>query len=650
MPSPIRHFILGTAGHIDHGKSSLVKALTGTDPDRLPEEKARGMTIELGFAHLILPATDGSGDSLSIGIVDVPGHADFVKHMVAGVGAIDLALFVVAADDGWMPQTEEHYQILHYLRVPRAIVALTKADLVEDFELVREDLADHVKGGAWEKIDIVPVSSVTGQGLEELRSKISEALSRTVPPRDAGKPRLSVDRAFSPKGVGTVVTGTLTGGIISSGTNLVVQPGGLAVHVRNVQSHSSDQDRVFPGTRTALNLTGISVAQRSDPGVARGQVITDPSFGDAVLAIDALLEKTDREIAGVRNASRPLGTGRQVMVHHGTSAHSARLQLLGKRSLEAGGTALAELRFSEPVYLFLGDRFVLRDASQGLTLAGGIVLDENANRRMFRKAWQQQFLEARAAHPDNLATLIQSQVLRDKAIARVALLRKSPFREEEIDAAAQKLVSQGVLAQSGPWIFDGPWWKKVSEKAAGRIQTLHRSNPELPGLPVRDLRREMEPDLPFKKLFELLLDGLLAQGFAKAGPCIRHANHLPRLPAELEAAGRLLRKALAENPVAPPNRGELASTSADQKALRFLIETGEVIELDPKTVISAEGFRIIRSGVQEYLQRHGKATASELREFTQTSRRILMPLLERLDSEGLTRRQGDLRTLKSVGG
>lgn len=642
-----RHFILGTAGHIDHGKSSLVKALTGTDPDRLPEEKARGMTIELGFAHLSLPADDGSGDALSIGVVDVPGHADFVKHMVAGVGAIDLALFVVAADDGWMPQTEEHYQILHYLRVPHAIVALTKADLVDDLDLVREDLADHLKGGSWETIDIVPVSALTGLGLDDLRRRISRMLSQAQPPRDAGKPRLPVDRAFSPKGVGTVVTGTLTGGSIGAGTNLVVQPGGIKVHVRNVQAHSSDQEKVFPGTRSALNLTGVSVAHRGQPSVARGQVVTDPSLGDAVRVVDVLLEKSGRSIAGVRHATRALRTGREVMVHHGSSGQPARLHLLGRRSLEAGGTALAELRFAEPVYFFVGDRFVLRDASQGLTLAGGLVLDDDANRRMFRKPWQKAFLKIRAAYPDELDSLICSQLTRDKAVARSTLLRKSRFSEKEIGDAVADLVRQGILAQSGPWLFDGPWWKLVSEKAAQRIQTLHHSNPELPGLPVRDLRREVESDLPLKKLFDVLLDGLLAGEFSKAGACIRHRDHLPKLPADLEGAGRRLRAALAENLITPPNRGELAPGPAEQKALRFLVDTGEVIELDPKTVISAEGYRMIRSGVQDCLRRQGKATASELREFTVTSRRILMPLLERLDAEGLTVRKGDVRELRA---
>jgi len=644
--SPQRHFILGTAGHIDHGKSSLVQALTGVDPDRLPEEKARGMTIELGFAHLVLPCSDGSGDELSIGVIDVPGHADFVKNMVAGVGSIDLALFIVAADDGWMPQTEEHYQILQYLRVRNAIVALTKIDLVDDLDLVLEDLSDHVEGGTWESIDIVPTSAHTGQGVEELRAKVSGILSQRPPVVDAGKPRLPVDRAFSPKGVGTVVTGTLTGGAIASGTDLVAQPAGLRAHVRNVQSHSADQDVVVPGTRTALNLTGVSVAQRGEEGIARGQVITDPTLGDPVTAIDVLLEKTDREIPGMRNSTRPLRTGRQVVVHHGSSGHPARLHLLGQRSLESGGTALAELRFPEPIYAFVGDRFVLRDASQGLTLAGGVVLDEAAKRRMFRKPWQAAFLEARRVAPDDLETLIRSQIQRDKAVARVELLRKSRFSEEEIARKAEELVESGALAASGSWYFDGPWWKKVSEAAADRIEALHRSNPELPGLPIRELRQEMEPLLPFPKLFELLLDGLLAGEFAKAGPAIRHREHLPQLPAELEGPGRKVQEALQANLTAPPNRGEVAPSEAHRKALQFLIEIGEVIELDPKTVISSEGYRTIRGGIQAHLQRHGKATASELREVTETSRRILMPLLERLDSEGLTLRQGDYRSLK----
>lgn len=645
-----RHFILGTAGHIDHGKSSLVKALTGTDPDRLPEEKARGMTIELGFANLTLPAADESGDELIVGVVDVPGHADFVKNMVAGVGSIDLALFIVAADDGWMPQTEEHYQILNYLGVSRAIVVLTKSDLVDDLELVLEDIRENLSGGPWESIEIFPTSSHTGEGVDALRHRIAEIFTESLPARNCGKPRLPVDRAFSLKGVGTVVTGTLIDGSITSGDDLVAQPAGLKAHIRNVQSHRADQDTVLPATRTALNLTGISVAQRGVDGISKGSVITRGDLGGAVKAIDVRLEKSDREVRGQTKSTRPVKTGREVLFHYGSASYPARMHLLGTRSLEPGSEAIAELRFKDPIYVFVGDRFVLRDASLGVTLAGGVVLDEAANRRMFRKPWQASFLESRSADPDDLGVLIRSQVIRDKAASREDLLAKSRFSQDEIIEKLDTLVAEGELARSGPWVFDREWWERVSARAASLILAFHEAEPDLMGLPAKELRQEIAGELPTAKLFDVLVEGLYAGEFVKAGPRVRHRDHQPELPPDLKGAGERIRRVILEDLVAPPNKGEIAPQAADEKALRFLIQMGEVVELDAKTVISAAGFEQIRNQVVAFLETNGRGTASELRQLTGTSRRILLPVLERFDTEGLTLRDGDYRALKPVRG
>ena len=643
-----RHFILGTAGHIDHGKSSLIVALTGTDPDRLPEEKRRGMTIELGFAELDLEATDGSGDKLVVGVVDVPGHSDFVKNMVAGVGAIDLALFIVAADDGWMPQTEEHYQILQYLGVKRAVIALTKVDLADDLELVLEDLRENLEGGALEHAPVVPVSSHTGQGIPELRAAMAGLLTAAGPVRDSGKPRLPVDRAFSLKGVGTVVTGTLIDGPIKTGSELVVQPGGLAAHVRSAQSHGSATDLVTPGTRTALNLAGLAVRDSGDAartGVARGDVLTLPSLGSAVTAIDVLITKSDRGIRGMRKSTRALRTGREVMFHHGSTGCPARLHLLGQRALEPGESVLAELRFRDPVYVFIGDSFVLRDASAGLTLAGGVVLDEEANRRAFRKPFQAEFLEARRDHFDDLDVLLRTQLARDKAVHRASLLARSRFSITQIRAGIEAMLGSGEVVQSGEWIFESGWWKRLSRLAGDRVKAAHREHPDHLGLPLRDLRTMMSPELPSAKFFDALLAGLLGGDFAKAGPNIRHRNHQPKLPPELIKAGELVRQRLASDLIAPPNKGETATNASEEKALRFLVNMGEVIDLDAKTVISSAGYERIKTQIVEYLQSHGKATASDLRQHTGTVRRILMPLLEKLDEEKVTVREGDDRRL-----
>ncbi|MDF1816599.1 MAG: selenocysteine-specific translation elongation factor [Verrucomicrobiales bacterium] len=646
-----RHFIIGTAGHIDHGKSSLIEALTGTDPDRLPEEKARGMTIELGFAQLTIPSVANPDDSLALGVIDVPGHSDFVKNMVAGVGSLDLAIFIVAADDGWMPQTEEHYQILQYLNVERAIVALTKVDLTDELELVLEDVRENLIGGPWENVDVLPVSSHTGEGIDELRKKIAEILDASPPVSNSGKPRLPVDRAFSLKGIGTVVAGTLIDGSLEVGTELVVQPAGVAAHIRTAQSHGKNVDEVPPGTRTAVNLSGISVREPKSTGkevVGRGDILTLPSLGESVMAIDVLITKSDRDIRGIKQSTKPMKTGREVMFHYGSSGRRARIHFLGQKSLEPGSSTLAEVRFYEPVYVFVGDRFVLRDASLGATLAGGIVLDEDANRRAFRKEFQGTFLEERRNHVDNIEVLVRTQMVRDKAVFLPTLLAKSRFSAAKIREVAEKLVAEGDLEQSGDWVFEADWWRQVSGIAAAKIDDIHRDHPDHLGLPLRELRAMMEPELPSPKFFDQLLSGLLAGNYSKAGPNIRRTDHIPILPPELEKAGELVRRRVLSDLISPPNKGETATCPAEEKALRFLTHTGEVVDLDPKTVISSKGFELVKDQIVAFLEEHGRATASELRQHTGTVRRILMPLLEKLDEDGVTRRDGDYRYLKQV--
>ncbi len=647
-PMTTQHFILATAGHVDHGKSALVKAITGIDPDRLPEEKARGITIDLGFAHMELPSTlDPQPSTIQLGIVDVPGHEDFVKNMVAGVGSIDLALFVVAADDGWMPQSEEHLQILAYLGVRRAVVALTKIDLAENEEVVTARLREKLAGSPFVEAPIIPTSVLDGRGLDELKAALVRVLSSAPPPRDIGKPRLPVDRVFTLRGIGTVVTGTLTGGTLRRGQTAVIQPSGKTTRIRSVQNHNRDVDASGPGMRTALNLPDAEDST-SAAGIQRGDVITLPELGGAGQTVDVALEKSARPTGGQAGAARPLKDGSLVRVHLGSGNVPARVFFLEAGQLPAGERALAQLRFERPVFAFVGDRFIARDWAEQTTLAGGVILDVEADRKHFRTEAQRRFLEQRAGAPDDAMTFVGSQLTRDGAVARSGLLVKSRFSAEEISAVTARLVAERTAVACGDFIAEAARWQALRQGAMDAIDAEHRSHPERPGLPLNELRAVLEGRMPSAEAFEALMADLRGSGFTQAGVAIRRATHQPALPPHLQAAGAKVRALLAAKPLEPPPRRNLAPDSPAQQALRFLLQTGEAIELGDDVVLSTDGFAQATETVRAFLREHGPATAGELRQALGTSRRVVIPLLERLDKEGVTRREGDRRSLRKA--
>jgi len=650
-----KHFILATAGHVDHGKSSLVKALTGIDPDRLPEEKARGITIDLGFAHLELPSPstiDHQPSSIfHLGIVDVPGHEDFVKNMVAGVGSIDLALFIVAADDGWMPQTEEHLQILTYLGVARAVVALTKIDLAEANEAeVVAAIREKLTGSPFAEAPIVPTSVVSGRGLDELKTALRDVLADTPPPSDIGKPRLPVDRVFTLHGIGTVVTGTLTGGILRRGQAVVIQPSGKATRVRCLQNHNQDVEASPPGTRTAINLPDVG-ARGADAGegVARGDVVTLAELGGASDAFDVLLEKSARLIDSKASAARPLKDGTLVRVHLGSGNWPARVALLDQKQVDPGQRAIAQLRFEAPVFAFAGDRFIVRDWAEQLTLAGGLVLDPDAVRKRFHAEQRKRLLEIRAQAPADASAFVRSQLAREGATPRSRLLLKSRFSAPEIEAALTQLAADKQAVLAGDLVADAATWRQLRQRASDAIDAEHRAHPERPGLAVSDLRASLPEVRAVAGLFEALVADLCRNGFRQSGVAIQRASHRPALPPHLQAVGARLRATLAAKPLEPPSRKELAPDALCQQALRFLIQTGEAVELGQEIVLQAEAFAGATEAIKKFLRERGKATASDLRTAVGTSRRILIPLLERLDKDGVTLRQGDSRLLRAKG-
>ena len=636
-----RHFIIATAGHVDHGKTALVKALTGTDPDRLPEEKRRQITIDLGFAELNLTAP--TGDKIHAGIVDVPGHEDFVRNMIAGVGSIDLALLVVGADDGWMPQTEEHLQILAYLGVQRAVIALAKSDLGK-IEAVTERIRSRLSETVLAESRIIPTSVRTGDGIENLKKTLALELATTPTQRDLGKPRLFVDRAFTLRGVGTVVTGTLTGGQLHRGQSISIQPQNLLARIRSIQSHGVEIESAQPGMRTALSLPDLAIDQ-----VKRGDVITNTDFAPTS-ALIAQVEKSPRlvakEPASARTpagkvAARPLKNGSSVYLHHGTSRVAARITLLEKKELEPGQKAIAILRLASPIVAFVGDRFVIRDASEQNTIAGGMVLDPDGT--SVRDARDLKLFSMRATVPDDIDLCVRSEIARRGFVPRKALLARSHFSVCEISEALIRLQGNNKIVLSEEIAADGESWQAVRNQAIALIDSAHKRSPEHLGLDLSELRSVLR-DQP-ENVFQTLIAELCTNDFVRKGSAIARTSHQSVLPSRLHPVERKIRAALSQKPFDPPPRREIELDRDSQDVLRFLIVSGEVIEVGSDAVLLQENFERMKARITEFISKNGPATVSELRQALESSRRIVVPLLERLDREGFTRRVGDKRSL-----
>jgi selenocysteine-specific elongation factor SelB len=633
-----KHFILATAGHVDHGKSALVKALTGTDPDRLPEEKARQITIELGFAQLILHGPDEQ--RVHIGIVDVPGHEDFVRNMIAGVGSIDLVLLVVAADDGWMPQTEEHLQILTYLGVKRAVIALTKSDLGK-IDNVSWQIRKQLRDTAFADSRIIPTSVRRGEGVEILKSALAAEFSAMQPQRDLGKPRLFVDRAFMLHGIGTVVTGTLTGGQLHRGQSVVVQPQNFEARIRSIQSHGSELESAQPGMRTAINLPDVAIGDA--PGrIKRGDVISVVDLGRSNTSLIVLLEKSSR-LGRKDVAARPVKNWASVYLHHGTSRLPAKINLLEDDALEPGKQTIAQVRLESPILAFLGDRFVLRDASEQRTTAGGIVLDPEGDRGKLRSATQRKLFAKRAGAPDDVDLCVSSEILVNGFVRKQTVLRKSHFSADEIGEGLQRLERRGEIVFHQEIAADAKAWQPLRLRAIGLIDDTHKRNPERAGLEVNELRtafRDQSPDV-----FEALIVDLCATDFVRRGSGIARVSHRPVLPPNLQPLAMKIREALSAKPFDPPARKKIEVDRHAQEVVRFLIATGEVIDVGPDVVLLRKNFERMKSAIFDFISTNGPATVSELRQALESSRRTMVPFLERLDRQGVTRRVGDKRAL-----
>ena len=634
----MRHLIVGTAGHIDHGKTTLVKALTGTDTDRLKEEKERGISIELGFAFLTLP------DGTEAGIVDVPGHERFVKTMLAGVGGMDLVVLVIAADEGVMPQTREHLHICQLLQVKRGLVALTKADLVEPdwLEMVRADIAESLRGTFLEGCPIVPCSGATGQGLPELLQAIQAQASTADPKRVDGTLRLPIDRVFTMRGFGTVVTGTLWAGRLAVGDEVAVLPGDLRSRVRRLQVHGETVEQAVAGQRTAVNLPGLEVGQ-----IERGDVLCVPGTLHTSSAFDATLRL-------LPDAPRPLVNRARVRFHLGTSELLARVVLLEQEELQPGEEAYVHLRLESPSAALPQDRYVIRSYSPAVTVGGGSILDPNPARER----------RARKRIVEHLAVLergsVTERVGRLLAAGGYAPATAEGLRlRSDLDAAtvaeslgellrAGKALTVGAKADAG--VLHADRVAELEREIETRLGEFHAKEPLKDGLAKEELRSKLPAQLA-PAVFGWLLTRLTDGGrLAVERDKVRLASHRPKFSAaEAEAKGKI-ETAYRGAAFQPPSlESVLGGLGADRKlaqaVFRRLVDDGALVKITGEIYLHQEPYQQLRQRVLAHLQAQPSINVGTMKELFGVSRKYAIPFLEHLDDVHVTRRQGDERVL-----
>jgi selenocysteine-specific elongation factor len=618
----MKNIIVGTAGHIDHGKTALVKALTGIDADRLEEEKRRGITIDLGFAHLELTP------ALRLGFIDVPGHERFVKNMLAGVGGIDLLLFVIAADESIKPQTREHFEICRLLGIRRGIIALTKADLVDDdiLGLVRLEVDELVSGSFLEGAPVVPVSSVTGAGLDDLRRELARVAAGVGEKNPAGYFRLPIDRVFSVKGFGTVATGTLISGSVAKEQEVEVYPAGRRLRVRGVQVHGSAAGRAQAGQRTALNLADIEPAD-----LTRGDVLSEPGRFHAVKQIDCRLD--------LLASAKPLKHRAPVHFHSGTAEIEAEVRLLeGTSPMRPGSAAYARLILRQAALLLPGDRFIIRMFSPVVTIGGGVVVDIGAKR--YRKADEVKARLETLYSGDSAARL--AILVREAAygMGMADLVVRTGMSPSEIVAAAAKapLVS---IPQPQPWFVDRAWMQAERARLIQTVREFHLQFPLLPGI----ARQELRGSAPVFVLDALLSD---AKEIVAEGELVRSRGHKLVLKEDEEQARAKIERAFEESGLAVPAMAEVLAKSGVEPSrarslLQILLRERRLVRISDELVFHQSAIGQLR----ELLARHKGESfrVPEFKEWTGISRKYAIPLLEFLDRERITRREADERTV-----
>jgi selenocysteine-specific elongation factor len=634
----MRHVVLGTAGHVDHGKTALIKALTGTDTDRLKEEKERGITIELGFASLKLP----SGKTL--GIVDVPGHEKFIKHMVSGAAGIDLVMMIIAADEGIMPQTKEHLHICSLLGIRSGLVALTKIDMVENdwLELVKTEIQDFLKGTFLEGVPVIPVSALKQKGIDELTAALDTVVQNIPKKNDCGIFRLPVDRVFTMKGFGTVVTGTLISDSISVGEDVLILPEEISARIRGIQVHNQPTQEATAGQRTAINLQGIE-----KESLQRGDVLARPGTVVPTTRLDVFIEY-------LKNNAKSLKNRTLARLHTGASEIIARVILIEKDELAPGEKGFAQLILEKKDVVVTGDRFVLRSYSPITTIGGGLIIDPlpPKHKRLNKKVIEE------------LATLLNGtlpkkiEVILERAGFAGTNLRHLVFRlgtnAKNIKEELQSILSQKsalITDKEETNIISASFYEKLAQSAAEIISQYQKKNPLREGISKEELKASLGRDIS-PKLFFMLLQNLTANKTIEVDKeTVRLFGHKVTLADDLNSIRQEILKIYNEAGLTPSSFKDVINNFQDKKTeaqniIKLLLKEGSLIKINEELIFTREALDNLRKNYKALLVKEGKATPVSFKELTGLSRKYIIPLMEYFDTDKLTMRVGDHRILR----
>jgi len=634
----MKHFVLGTAGHVDHGKTALIKALTGVDTDRLKEEKQRGITIELGFASLTLP----SGQTL--GIVDVPGHEKFIKHMVSGAAGIDVVLLVIAADEGIMPQTKEHLHICSLLGISQGIIALTKTDLVDQdwLVLVQSEINDFFKGTFLESAPVIPVSAVKREGLSELIQALDTTIGKIAEKTDDGIFRLPVDRVFTMKGFGTIVTGTLVSDHIKTGEEVQILPENISARIRGIQVHNQPVEEAWTGQRTAINLQGIEKTL-----VERGNVLVRPRSVRPTQRLDVFVEYLPSNTKNLKNRSL-------VRLHTGTSEIISRIILLEKDELAPGQKGFAQLVLSEKDVVVAGDHFVLRSYSPVTTIGGGQVIDPlpKKHKRLNRKIIDDLNLLQKGTLSEKISVMLERNGFTGINLQNMAF--RLGMKAKKIKDTLDTLFSDRtafLLDSDDTTVISARFFNQLEEIIVGHITDYHKKNPLKEGVSKEELKVSVGNDVA-PKLFNMVLNSLNKKGVVVSDKeTVRSTKHQVELAGDLDSLRREIAGIYRESGLTPPFLTDVINKFGDRKnkarsIISLMLKEGELIKINEELCFSGECLNELRNSYKAMLIKEGKATPASFKDLTGLSRKYIIPLMEYFDMDKLTVRVGDHRVLR----